>query len=87
MREREIRENRKLQHSDDASRNQTACSWQTLALPRNPGGLTASQSRLADILTTAAVPGRSAALDVCVASSIAAAAQAALDRKLSHYRK
>ena len=26
MREREIRENRKLQHSDDASWNQTACS-------------------------------------------------------------
>ena len=30
-----------------------------------PRGLTASQS-LADIFTTAAVPGRSAALDVCV---------------------
>ena len=26
MHELEIRENRKLQHSDDASRNQTACS-------------------------------------------------------------
>ena len=54
-------------------------------------GVTASQSRPADILTTAAVPGRSAALDVCVASSIAAAArgdaaQAAFDRKLAHYR-
>ena len=39
----------------------------------------------------AAVPGRSAALDVCVASSIAAAAcgdaaQTAFDRKLSHKR-
>ena len=39
----------------------------------------------AEIFTTAAVPGRSAALDVCVASSIAAAArgdaaQAAFDR-------
>ena len=56
-----------------------------------PRGLTASQSRPADISTAAAVPGRSAALDVCVASSIAAAArgdaaQAAFDRKLSHYR-
>ena len=50
-----------------------------------PRGLTASQSRPADVFTTAAVPGRSAALDVCVASSIAAAArgdaaQAAFDR-------
>ena len=45
-------------------------------------GRTASQSR------PAAVPGRSAALDVCVASSIAAAARgdAAHDRKVSHYR-
>ena len=31
-----------------------------------PRGLTASQSRPADIFTTTAVPGRSAALDVCV---------------------
>ena len=31
-----------------------------------PRRLTASQSRPADIFTTAAVPGRSAALDVCV---------------------
>ena len=56
-----------------------------------PRGLTASKSRLTDFLTTAAVSGRSAALAVCVASSIAAAArgeaaQAAFDRKLSHYR-
>ena len=47
--------------------------------------------RPADIFTTAAVPGRSAALDVCVPSSIAAAArgddaQAAFDRKLSWYK-
>ena len=47
--------------------------------------------RPADIFTTAAVPGRSAALDVCVASRNAAAtrgdaAQAAFDRKLSNYR-
>ena len=56
-----------------------------------PRGLTASQSRLADIFTATAVPGCGAALDVCVASSIAAAArgetaQAASDRKLSHHR-
>ena len=49
-----------------------------------PKGLTASQSRSADILTTAAVTSRSAALDVCVASSIAV--QAAFDSKLSYYR-
>ena len=60
-------------------------------MPTEPRGLTASQTRPADIFTTAAVAGRSAALDVCVASSIAAAArrdaaQAAFDRKLSHYR-
>ena len=56
-----------------------------------PRGLTASQSRPADILTTATVSGRSAALDVCVASSVAAAArgdaaQAAFDPKLTLYR-
>ena len=56
-----------------------------------PRGRTASQSRLADILTTLAVPGRSTALDVCVAFSIAAAAcgdtaQAALGRELSQCR-
>ena len=56
-----------------------------------PRGLTASQSRPADIFTTAAVPGRSAVVDVCVASSMSAAArgdaaQAAFDRKLTHYR-
>jgi hypothetical protein len=38
-------------------------------------GLTSTQARQADILTTAAVPGRSAALDVCVAFPNAAAAQ------------
>ena len=37
-------------------------------------GITNSARRPADILTTAAVPGRSAALDVCVASPDAAAA-------------
>jgi hypothetical protein len=54
-------------------------------------GLTTTQARPADILTTAAVPGRSAALDVCVASPNAAAAQgdaadAAFRRKLHFYR-
>ena len=57
-----------------------------------PRGLTATQSRPADLFTTAAVPGRSAALDVSVASPNAAAArgdaaQAAFDRKLSDYRQ
>ena len=56
-----------------------------------PRGPTASQSRPADIFTATAVPGRSAALDVCVASSVAAAArgdaaQAAIGRKLTHSR-
>ena len=63
-----------------------------LCISTEPRGLTASQSRPANILTTAAVPGRSAALDVCVASSITAAArrdaaQAAFDRKLAHYTR
>jgi hypothetical protein len=54
-------------------------------------GLTSTQARPADILTNAAVPGRSAALDVCIASPNAAAAQgdaaeAAFRRKLRHYR-
>ena len=80
-------------------RQETGRPWQY----HGTQGLTASQSRPADILptdtqsrlgdlfATAAVPGRSAALDVCVASSIAAAArgdaaQAAFARKLTHYR-
>ena len=62
-----------------------------LGITTEPRELTASQSRPAEILTTAAVPRRSAALDVCVASTIAAAAQGdaaqgAFDRKLTHYR-
>ena len=40
-----------------------------------PRGLSETQSRPADIFTTAAVPGRSAVLDACVASSNAAAAR------------
>ena len=55
-----------------------------------PTLLTASRSTPADIFTTAAVPGRSAALDVCVASIAAAArgdaAQAVFRPKLSHYK-
>ena len=61
------------------------------AVTTEPRGLTSTQARPADILTTAAVPGRSAALDVCIASPDAAAAQedaaeAAFQRKLHHYR-
>jgi hypothetical protein len=61
------------------------------AITTEPTGLTDTQSRPADIFTTAAVPGRSAALDVCVASPDAGAAgtnavEAAFKRKLDHYR-
>ena len=57
-----------------------------------PRGLTASHVRRADFFTTAVVTGRSVALDVCVASSTAAAArgdaaQAAFDRKLSQLQE
>ena len=57
-----------------------------------PRGLTTTQSRPADILTYAAVPGRSAALDVCVASPNASsaagdAAESAFKRKLRRYRR
>ena len=57
-----------------------------------PTGLTETQSRPADLFPTAPVPGRSAALEVCVPSSNVAAArgdaaQAAFDRKLSSYRQ
>jgi hypothetical protein len=56
-----------------------------------PQGLTSTQDRPADILTNATVPGRSAALDVYIASPNAAsargdAAQAAFARKLRRYR-
>ena len=56
-----------------------------------PRGLSSTQARPADILSIAVVPGRSAALDVCVASSNAAAAagdaaDSAFKRKLRHYR-
>ena len=57
-----------------------------------PRGLTTTTSRPADILTYAAVPGRSAALDVCVASPHASnaagdAAESAFRRKLSRYKR
>ena len=57
-----------------------------------PRGLAEATSRPADIFTLTAFTGRSAAPDVCVASSHAAAArggaaQAAFGRKTSHYRR
>ena len=83
----------------EATRGHYACvhavlGGETLADPgitTEPGGLTATQSRPDDLFTTAAVPGRSAALDVFVDSPNAAAArgdaaQAAFDSKLSNYR-
>ena len=77
----------------EATRGQYACVHDVVCcikladggITSEPGGLSASQSRPADMFTSAAVPGRSAALDVCVASSIAAAARG-FDRKLSHCR-
>ena len=62
------------------------------AVTTEPRGLTTTTSRPADIFTTAAVPGRGAALDVCVASPNAAAAlgdaaEAAFRRKLRRYRR
>jgi hypothetical protein len=61
------------------------------AVTTEPRGLTSTQARPADIFTSAAVPGRSAALDVCIASPDAAgagedAAESAFRRKLVHYR-
>ena len=66
-----------------------------LAVPSvttEPKRLTQATSVPADIFTTAAVPGRCAALNVCVASSSAAAARgdvahAAFDRKTTHRRE
>ena len=60
----------------EATRGHSACVHAVLGgleladpgTPTEPRGLTESQSRPADLFTTAAVPGRSAALDVCVAS-------------------
>ena len=79
----------------EASRGHYACVHAVLGglrltdpgITTEPRGLTEAQSRAAELFTTAAVPGRSAALDVCVGSSNAAAgrgdaAQAAFDRKI-----
>ena len=84
----------------EATRQHYACAHAFLGglkladpgITTEPRGLTEAHSRLADVFTTTAVPGRSAALHVCVASPNAAAArgdaaQAAFDRKLSHYRQ
>ena len=62
------------------------------AITTEPRGLTTTQSRPADIFTNAAVPGRGAALDVCVAAPSASraagdAAEAAFRRKLRRYRR
>jgi hypothetical protein len=94
-----------LEHSEtcataEATRGHYACVRAVVAglrladasITTEPQGLTDTQTRPADILTTAAVPGRSAALDVCVASPNAAiavrdAAEAAFLRKLRRYRR
>jgi hypothetical protein len=60
------------------------------AVTTEPRGLTRTQDRRADIFTSAAVPGRSAALDVCIASPDSAAAgedacESAFKRKLHHH--
>jgi hypothetical protein len=62
------------------------------AVTTEPRGLTTTTSRPADIFTTAVVPGRGAALDVCVASPNAAiamgdAADSAFRRKMRRYRR
>ena len=94
-----------LEHSEtcctaEATRGHYACvralvSGLKLADPAvttEPRGLTSTTSRPADILTVAAVPGRSAALDVCIASPNSAAArgdaaESAFQRKLKRYKK
>ena len=68
-----------LEHSEtcstaEATRGHYACVRAVVdrvrladpAVTTEPRGLTSTTSRLADIFTTAAVPGRGAALDVCV---------------------
>ena len=52
-----------------------------------PRGVTETQSMLADLFTAAAVPGRSAALDVCAAAARGDKALAAFDRELTHYKQ
>ena len=61
----------------EATRGHSACVHAMLGglkladpgVTTEPRGLTEATSRAADLFTTAAVPGRSAAQDVCVASS------------------
>ena len=77
-----------------SSRRKRCAEEQTNADPSiatEPRRLTATKSRVADLFTTAAVPGRSATPGVFVASPNAAAArgdavQATFDQKLSDYR-
>ena len=86
--------------STEATWEHCACVYAVLGelrlvdpgITTEPGGLTEAQSRPADPFTAAVVTGRSADLDVCVASSNAVAArgdaaQAAFDRKIFHYRR
>ena len=78
--------------STEATRGHYACVDAVVCSMKltDPGvttGLTATQSRPADLFSTAAVPGRSAALDVCGLLHCRArgdAAQAALDQTFSH---
>ena len=72
-------EHREICSTAEATRGHTCVHANLGALKlADPGvtterrGLTEAESRPADLLTTAAVLGRRAALDVCVASSIAA---------------
>ena len=93
-----------LEHGDicstaEATRCHYACVHAVLGVViladpgvTEPGGLAEAQSRPADTFTAATVLGRSAALDVCEASSNAVAArrdaaQAAFERKTSYYRR
>ena len=57
---------RNLQHRRSHARTLRMRSRRGVRIPRNPEGSQQRNSRPADIFTTAAVPERSAALDVCV---------------------
>ena len=84
----------------EATRGRIACVHAVLGglkladagVTTEPRRVTEKQSRPADLYTIASVPGRSAAPDVCVVSSNAAAArgdaaQVTYERKTSHYRR
>ena len=69
-----------------------ACVLSLMGLSSQMRALTSTLAGPTNILTTAAVPGRSAALDVCIASPNSAVAGndatvAAFRRKLWHYRR